>query len=336
MLIFITGNSRSGTTMMGRILNRHPEVFTFNELHFFGNLWEPGTGKEFLNKQEAIELFAELIARQREGFLIYRHPEKYHDEAARVIENLSETTLKPHLIYRQFLEYETALNGKTIPCEQTPSNNYYTGFLFKEFADSFVINMVRDPRDVLLSQKMKWKRKFLGASGIPLKESLRSYFNYHPVLIALIWKKNVLQSLTYANHERFKQIRFENMVSDAENQIRDLCNFLHLNFTVKMLEIPHAGSSSRSDNPDALGIDKSVSGQWKKGGLTKTEIWWCEKITRQPMELMEYKKSGVKPGFLMLLWLCILLPFKSGISFLMNLKRMKNIRQTLARKFGKL
>ena len=37
--IFVVGSSRSGTTMMGRILGNHSDVFTFKELHFFGTIW---------------------------------------------------------------------------------------------------------------------------------------------------------------------------------------------------------------------------------------------------------------------------------------------------------
>ncbi len=37
--IFVVGSSRSGTTMMGRILDKHPSIFTFRELHFFGTIW---------------------------------------------------------------------------------------------------------------------------------------------------------------------------------------------------------------------------------------------------------------------------------------------------------
>ena len=44
--------------------------------------------------------------------------------------------------------------------------------------------MIRDPRDVMLSQKNKWKRRFLGAKQIPLREVVRSYVNYNPILIS--------------------------------------------------------------------------------------------------------------------------------------------------------
>lgn len=334
MLIFITGNSRSGTTMMGRIMNRHPAVFTFGELHFFGNLWEPGTGKELISHQEAIELLSVLIARQREGFLIYCNPEKYIKEAAGVLAAQPQILLKPLLIYRLFLEYETALHHKTIPCEQTPSNGYYTEFLLQEFADSYFVNMVRDPRDVLLSQKKKWKRKFLGASKIPLKESIRSWFNYHPVLIALLWKKNAIKTLQLQGHNRYRQLHFEKLVSEPESELQALFQFLKLSFHKEIMEVPHAGSSSREDKESETGIDKNVSGQWKNGRLSTTEIWCCEKITMKQMNQLGYSAAAYQPNPLSLLWLGFLLPAKTLISLLMNLSRMKNIRKTISRKFG--
>ena len=38
-IIFIVGNSRSGTTMMRRVLGNHPAIFMLEELHFFEQLW---------------------------------------------------------------------------------------------------------------------------------------------------------------------------------------------------------------------------------------------------------------------------------------------------------
>ncbi|MBK9638971.1 MAG: sulfotransferase [Bacteroidetes bacterium] len=35
-MIFVVGNSRSGTTMLGRMLGRNSRVYKFPELHLFG------------------------------------------------------------------------------------------------------------------------------------------------------------------------------------------------------------------------------------------------------------------------------------------------------------
>ena len=40
-LVFVTGASRSGTTMLARMLGAHSAISAFNELHYFGSLWDP-------------------------------------------------------------------------------------------------------------------------------------------------------------------------------------------------------------------------------------------------------------------------------------------------------
>ena len=50
--IFVVGSSRSGTTMMGRILDKHPSIFTFRELHFFGTIWTNKKNRELENNEQ--------------------------------------------------------------------------------------------------------------------------------------------------------------------------------------------------------------------------------------------------------------------------------------------
>jgi len=57
-MLFIAGNSRSGTTMMGRILSMHPDIFTFHELHFFEQLWSTNDGQKQLSIEDAMTLYA--------------------------------------------------------------------------------------------------------------------------------------------------------------------------------------------------------------------------------------------------------------------------------------
>ena len=56
-------------------------------------------------------------------------------------------------VFQQFLTYETTKNNASVAVCQTPTNVYHLDKILESFDQFKVINMVRDPRDVLLSQK---------------------------------------------------------------------------------------------------------------------------------------------------------------------------------------
>jgi len=64
-LIFIVGASRSGTTMVSRILGQHSTIFALNELHVFGDLITADTLQETLPIEQQGEL-ADVILRREE------------------------------------------------------------------------------------------------------------------------------------------------------------------------------------------------------------------------------------------------------------------------------
>ena len=117
------------------------------------------------------------------------------------------------------------------------------------FPDAVVINIVRDPRDVLLSQKNKWHRRFLGARNIPLTEAIRAWANYHPYTIARLWVAAVRTAMRYVGHPRFVSIRYEDLLKQPEETIRSLCSVTGLAFTEEMLDVPQVGSSTGMDKP---------------------------------------------------------------------------------------
>ena len=66
---------------------------------------------------------------------------------------------------------------------------YYLENILSYFPNAKVINMVRGQRDVLLSQKDKWKKKFLGTLKIPLSEAeiYLSQFRSHKMISELLY-----------------------------------------------------------------------------------------------------------------------------------------------------
>ena len=63
-ILFITGASRSGTTLLSFVLRHHSSVFGLKELHYFGRAWDPRDSRRHVSKKRAVEAAADMLARQ--------------------------------------------------------------------------------------------------------------------------------------------------------------------------------------------------------------------------------------------------------------------------------
>lgn len=335
-MLFVVGNSRSGTTMMGRILGSHSDVFTFGELHFFGQLWSPAS-KSVLETEQAEELAAKLLCIQREGYRTHGHYDNYRDEARKLCEVLLEKRVKPPRLFLEFLSYETSRNSKSIPCDQTPRNVFYIDEILKYYPQAKIINMVRDPRDVLQSQKRKWKRRFLGGSDLPIKETIRDWINYHPITISRIWHTAVTAADNVSNNDNVMTIYFEKLLADPERTIKEICDFVDIDSSASMLDVPQVGSSVSADKPTVTGINPTRAGNWNSDSLqlnvlNSSEIYINQKINSDLMTKHNYTPVDIRPNYLRLLFSTLSFPLKILLAFLFNLDRIKNIRETLKRR----
>ena len=244
-IVFIVGSSRSGTTLMAHILNNHSEVYSFNELHFFEKLWIPDY--QLIDESDAVKILHRLFCSAR------IHP--YKNCSKNMFESEIDLLLmnKKFPIYglelfSTFLFYETEKNGKNIPCEQTPRNLFYLMYILNYFKNAKIICMVRDPRDVLLSQKLKWKRIFKSKKEpYPISEAIRNWINYHPITISLLWKASVKSILPYLSDNRVLVVKFEDLINRPEDVVKGVCKFLCINYENNMLDVPYAFSSIYED-----------------------------------------------------------------------------------------
>jgi len=335
-IIFIVGNSRSGTTMMGGILGNNKEIFTFKELHFFEQYWVSKDKDLHLSMQDAINLVSRLIRIQRKGYLCRTSTDKYLKEAEDIVNLNSHKKLNSSDLYKKYLFYETDKNKKIIPCEQTPRYVLYISEILDLFPNARIINMVRDPRDVLLSQKRKWGRRFFDPNmknKPPLTESCRTWVNYHPITISKLWNVSISAANKFRNHRQILSLRFEDFIKDPEVQVSKVCDFIKVTFNREMLEIPQSGSSIYENQPDNIrGISKNRTGLWQKGGLNSTEIYINQKINSSLMEQYGYVVTNANPNYFTLVWYMISFPLKILMAFALNLNRIKNIRETIKRR----
>ena len=90
--------------------------------------------------------------------------------------------------------------------------------------------------------------------------------------------------------------------------------------------------SATASHEGEKGVSKAVVNQWQKG-LSKTEVFICEKYAGELMEKMGYQLSGKKPSWPLLGAYLIWLPIHLGIAFLMNISRMGNPIKYIAKRF---
>lgn len=329
--IFIVGNSRSGTTMMLRILNNHSQVYGLNELHFFEQLWSSADKNKAISKTEAITLAAKLLFVQRDGYIGTTDAKKYKEEATTLVNEMYTDQYFGHEVYTQMIFRETRLQNKLYPCEKTPQNVFYLKEILDIYPNGRIINMIRDPRAVMLSQKRKWRRRKMGASFITKREVIRLRVNYHPITISKLWNAAIKAAEPFEKDDRVMNVHFEDIMEAPVKTIQSICKHLEINYEEGMLDIPQASSSNEADS-DEKGINKKRAGNWKKGGLNDTEVFWNQKISGNLLKQYNYALEPVHSNIFAKAMYAISFPVKLFFALLLNLNRMKSIGETLKRR----
>ncbi len=329
--IFVLGYGRSGTTMMGRILGNHPEVYMFRELNFFEKLWDRKQDQELTGPQ-APDLAARLICINRYGFGISKDLSEFMEKAQEIVANIQDKVITPIEVYESFLEYTTAEYGKSIPCEQTPGYVFYLPEILDLFPEAKIIAMIRDPRDVLVSRKKKWRQFSLRTDPVPFNRTLRTWAHYHPVSSSYLWKSAVKAAQPYVDSGQVLQVRFEDVLQNPDETLQMICDFIGISFDENMLKVPIMGSSFVKHSPEKVGIDNSRTSNWQGGGLNSAELFINQTITADIMKAFQYEPVKVFPNLFLLVFYYIVLPVRLGLTFVLHKKHFKNMKDSLRKR----
>lgn len=331
-MIFIVGNSRSGTTMLGRVFGLHSDVHTFAELQYFENVVgiDDMRRDATLPAEHLIEIGARLLTTIRNGLFETTVRADLREDISSLI--AAQDISNPMDLYETIIRRETETAEKHVPCEQTPRYLFVTEALLQAFPEARFIHIYRDPRAVLLSQKNRWRRGFLAEKRMPLIWIMRSWSNYHPYLTSRVWAASMKQADRLRSEARFIEVSYEDLLKAPEPSLRQLCDHVGITFEPEMLAVQQIGSSSQKDRESKTGFDQSRISAWEAGGLTKAEIETCERTTGPVMAERGYTPSQTTAGFAGrgALW-ATLLP-KGLIAVVLNFKRFTNIRKTVARR----
>lgn len=325
--IFIVGNSRSGTTMLMRILDRHDQLHTLNEPHFFERHWN---GDKAMRPADATALLTKMVSHQRDGFFAPSNV-AYEQECETAITRTEASQLSALGVYRLFLAHETDRNGKQIPCDKTPQNVFYIKEILECFPNARIIQMVRDPRSVLASQKNKWRRKNLGSDTMPAHEVRRLRINYHPLTMCQLWNAALGAGEAYREHPQVYSVRYEDLLEDPEQTVATICRFCGLEFQEDMLQIPVASSSIRPDAKGAKGIRRASKQAWRQY-LEAHEIAIVQHFCKRHMATWGYAPVLLEMSLLSYLLSLLSYPFKLALALVFNFSRIRNLKDTILRR----
>ena len=253
--LFVVGCPRSGTTLLTRILDAHPEIAMMHvEQHWIPRFFLKRIG---VNADGTVspELIEELF--QNPKFMKI----DFDQEEVRALLDGMEKITYADFVRRLFDLYGSA-QKKVLVGEKTPGNALHVPVLHSLWPSSKIIHLIRDGRDVCLSV-LSWKKRDQIGKRFRLWREI-------PVLgVAFWWRRHVLSAMEAGASlapNLYSEIRYENIVQHAEEVCQELCSILGVDYSPRMPRF-HEGKTKLENGRDAkhswIGITPGLR-DWRK------------------------------------------------------------------------
>jgi hypothetical protein len=222
---FIVGSPRSGTTLLQAMLNAGETMFIPPETHFLPtySVWTTG-GWRRPDREQVLRLIKKTVCERNELPVIWPELRRELETTGKDAVNQFDTLLS-HIQNRRAPDRRIG--------EKTPAHLLYVERLAEHYRDAQFIRIVRDGRDVVVSH--------------------REAFGSHPLHMAVRWRVHQRQSQRFSvalSENRFLTVRYENLVTEPEEELRRVCAYLDEPFDPAML---------RPQDRDELGFAKRES-----------------------------------------------------------------------------
>jgi hypothetical protein len=205
---FVVGVPRSGTTLLRLQLDSHPALAMGPETGFGVVASRPGAGE-----LGPADLLAALIELDTWPDLRLDGP-----DARRILERVEPWSLGNGL--RALYAALAAREGKPRWGDKTPAHSACMPALAAAFPEARFIHIIRDGRDVAASVR--------GLPFAPGDGSIEA--------IAGDWRDRITVAREHAaGVAHYREVRYERLVTDPEAVLRELCDFLELDFDDAML-----------------------------------------------------------------------------------------------------
>ena len=243
---FILGVPRSGTTLLRTILDSHPEIAAPPETPWLLGSYGPGVSLR--------DLIDHLCSGQTG---LVRNISNVDEQDVMAAGRLFVAAL-----FARFIE----TNKARYLVFKTPDDIQFLDWLLVLFPDAKYIHLVRDGRDVTLSTVSRYSA--INWFGRATPENVMRRW--------CAWESKTRQRLK-ASDVDFLSLRYEDLVSESDRNVGQICDFLGVGFDQRMIEygrFDHDFPEWEAGSADVQKkdrIDQSLAYRWKRKALPPRE-----------------------------------------------------------------
>jgi hypothetical protein len=289
--VFISGASRTGSTLLLKILNSNPDIAICRENYFLGHQIRR-EGIRYAIKRNVGDLIDEASVRQLVDFMydgeFKRSTQTYWkwlraktDRETFLQKMLAAPVRDDRTIFATMLEIhgdwlqqrKGLAKSHPVLGEKTPSHIYYVPTLLQWFPNSRVIHTFRDPRGIFASE-LRVRRQY--PLSFPYKKLSRvgpALFGFVLLQVTYAWSRAARLHTRYKRlyPDSYRLLRFEDLVTTPRKSIERLCDFLDVRFCIKMMDQKVVGRGFRHGQP---GFDQTAVHRWKETNPPWVNKWF--------------------------------------------------------------
>lgn len=274
------GSGRSGTTLFRNIFDSHPDLAMTHEAHF---VLPMALQRRRLETASGIDI-ERFVAR------LYANPnfvrQGLEEPAVRAALDAASPATFADAVRTVFAAY-AAQHGKRLYGDKTPGYVTHMGLLGELFPEARFVHIIRDGRDVAMAylDREEWGPSTMADA-------------------ALYWRSRVGRGRDAGRRlgpDRYREVRYEDMVDDPEAVTRELCEFLGLDFHPVMLEFHRRGTefAAGTPHPDAFrGLAQPVTKgmrDWRTQ-MAPDDVALVEAIAGDLLSDLGYDVTGTAAG----------------------------------------
>ncbi len=224
--------SRSGTTLLSRMLDAHSEIAILPETWMYVVLDRLGCLERIRNSWQSSMFFTEL----------WQNLKGYRDPAASVLARTASNEIgyvgSTALVLERFGRAYAKERNARIWGEKTPGHALWLPQIRALFPQARILFMVRDPRDVLVSYDDRWDEGKRNTHYVISTAALLKYYLNH------------LLHRPMFPPEQVRWVKYESLVARPSAELEGICEFLGVDFEASMLDFYHRHAHVERDIPE--------------------------------------------------------------------------------------